>query len=149
MLEISRRAWLCLAVSAIVAGHMVGAHALAESSAEPALSLVEQSSDEGGVTVKVKPVSLLPNAGTWRFEVEFNTHTASLDQDLLKVVTLSAGSAETQEPTGWDGDPPGGHHRKGLLDFKPMTPLPAALTLTIREVGGVAARSFTWKVSAP
>lgn len=146
MSKISRRAWLCLAVSPFVIGHVVSGLALADSSA---LDLAEQISDEGGVTIKVRPVSPLPNAEVWRFEIQFDTHTMPLDQDLLKVVSLSAGSGEEQAPTVWDGDPPGGHHREGFLGFKPMKPLPASLTMTIKGIGGIAARSFTWKVSAP
>jgi len=149
MFEISRRAWLWLAVSPFAVGHVMSGLALADSTADPAAGLVEQTSDEGGVIVKVRPVSLLPNAEAWKFEIQFNTHTVPLDQDLLKVASLSAGGGEGRAPTVWEGDPPGGHHRKGILGFKPMTPLPGSLTLTIKEVGGIAARSFTWKVSAP
>jgi hypothetical protein len=144
MSGISRRYWLCLfAISPFVVGNLTSALAQADSGADPAQSLAEQTSDEGGVTVKVRPLTLLPTAESWRFEVQFNTHTMSLDQDLLKVTSLSAGNGQEEMPTTWDGDPPGGHHREGVLGFKPMAPLPASLTLTINEVGGIVARSFT------
>jgi len=149
MSGISRRDWLCLAIGPIVVGNLSSALALADSGPGPAQDLADQTSDEGGVIVKVRPVTLLPTAESWRFEVQFSTHTVSLDQDLLKIASLSVGDGQSQAPTVWDGDPPGGHHRQGILEFKPIVPLPVSLTLTIKEVGGIAARSFTWNLSTP
>ena len=43
-----------------------------------------------------------------------------------------------------DGDPPGGHHRKGVLRFAPIAPVPDAVELRLQRPGESAPRSFTW-----
>jgi hypothetical protein len=47
---------------------------------------------------------------------------------------------------GWDGDPAGGHHRKGVLRFKALSPRPDALEMRILRQGETAARTFRWKL---
>jgi hypothetical protein len=46
----------------------------------------------------------------------------------------------------WDGTPPGGHHRRGVLRFKPLAQLPSALELRINGIGGGNARVFHWQL---
>jgi hypothetical protein len=48
--------------------------------------------------------------------------------------------------SGWTGDPPGGHHRKGVLQFAPPAEPPAAVELQLSGIGGVATRSFRWQL---
>ena len=148
MAEISRRGWL-LGMGRILIASLPAAAALAGSAADPAESLSEQVNDEGGVSVAVKPLTLAPSATAWRFAVQLNTHMFPLDQDLVQVAGLSGDGSQTEAPTAWDGDGPGGHHRKGVLRFRPFNPPPPSLTLTIRAIGDVAARSFTWKLASP
>jgi hypothetical protein len=112
-------------------------------------SLPMRESDEGQVKASVTPQSLSTTADAWRFEVRFNTHVKPITQDMVAVASLSDGKGADEQPTAWEGDPPGGHHRKGVLVFKPIEPMPATITLHIREVGGVADRSFTWNLANP
>jgi len=104
---------------------------------------------QGPVRVAVTPQTLSQSANAWRFTVQFNSHVMEIAEDMVAVSSLSAGKADVERPTAWEGDPPGGHHRKGVLVFKPIIPMPATITLHIREVGGVADRAFTWKLSKP
>jgi hypothetical protein len=104
---------------------------------------------EGEVRVSVTPENLSKTAGTWRFAIQFNTHTTPITQDMVAVTSLSDGKGAGEKPAAWEGDPPGGHHRRGVLVFKPIDPLPATVTLHIREVGGVADRIFTWNLASP
>ena len=104
---------------------------------------------EGQVRVSVAPESLSKTADTWRFAVQFNTHTTPITQDMVAVASLSGGNGAGEKPAAWEGDPPGGHHRRGVLVFKPIKPMPATITLHIREVGGVADRVFTWNLANP
>lgn len=108
-------------------------------------SLTAKNNDEGAVSVSVTPENLASTAGPWRFAVQFNTHVAPISQDMVAVATLD-GKGVAERPTAWEGDPPGGHHRRGVLVFQPMNPMPQTLTLHIRDVGGVADRTFTWEL---
>jgi hypothetical protein len=110
--------------------------------------LAQQTNREGKVTVKVTPLDLAAASVQWRFEIAFDTHVTALDHDLLAIAALDGGNGESA-PIAWEGDAPGGHHRKGILTFKPLQPAPAAVTLKIRQVGGVAERHFNWPVVAP
>lgn len=107
-----------------------------------------QINREGAVTVKVAPLDLSAQSAVWRFEVVFDTHVAELNHDVAAVTVLADGSGREFRPSGWEGDRPGGHHRKGVVKFDAIRPSPASVTLKIREVGGVAERVFTWPVAA-
>ena len=106
-------------------------------------ALPAQSSSAAGVTVKATPRTL---AGpVWEFELVFDTHTQDLNDDPAKSASLHAAGASAA-PLAWQGDPPGGHHRKGVLSFKAVTPAPAALELRLQRPGEPSPRVFRWKV---
>lgn len=113
-----------------------------------AQSWPSKENDEGQVMVTVTPVDLSSAADAWRFDVKLNTHVAPITQDLATVATLGDDVSQNEKPSAWQGDPPGGHHRKGVLVFKPISPMPRTITLKISGVGGVAERSFTWSTAA-
>jgi hypothetical protein len=112
-------------------------------------SLPMRENNEGQVRASVTPQNLSKTADAWRFEVRFNTHVTPITQDMVAVASLSDGKGVGEKPTAWEGDPPGGHHRRGVLVFKPMNPMPATITLHIRQVGGVPDRAFTWNLASP
>ncbi len=112
--------------------------------AQPALDA--QTSNARGVTIKVTPKSLAAGAAAWEFAVVFDTHSGSLDDDLVKSAVLLDGSGARQAPLGWQGAPPGGHHREGVLRFRPLAPPPAAIELQIARAGEPAPRSFRWRL---
>ena len=107
-------------------------------------NLPPQSSSESGVTVKVTPRSLAGAA--WEFEVVFDAHSGDLKDDLLKAAVLVADGGAPLSPTGWQGDGPGGHHRKGVLRFKPAAASPASIELRVQRPGEAAPRVFRWKL---
>ena len=111
--------------------------------------LPAQENKDGTVRVSVTPETLSKRADAWRFSVRFNTHVTPISQDMMKVASLSDGKGAGEPPTAWEGDPPGGHHRRGVLVFKAIKPMPATITLHIREVGEIADRTFTWKLANP
>lgn len=106
--------------------------------------LPPQASSQSGVTVKVTPRSLA--AAPWEFEVVFDTHSQELNDDLLKNAVLVADGGAPTSPIGWQGDGPGGHHRKGLLRFKPTTASPASVEMRLQRPGEAAPRVFRWKL---
>lgn len=105
----------------------------------------EQVSREGAVTVKVVPRNLAPDAQSWDFEVTLDTHTQPLVQDLISAVVLVDAKGSAYTPIGWGGDPPGGHHRNGLLRFRPLSGNPAMVELLMKDVGDVPVRVFRWQ----
>lgn len=111
--------------------------------------LPAKENNGGTVMVSVTPESLSKSADAWRFAVRFNTHVTPIIQDMVAVASLSDGKGAGEPPTAWEGDPPGGHHRRGVLVFKPINPIPPTITLHIREVGGIADRTFTWNMASP
>jgi hypothetical protein len=123
------------------------AAALFESAASfAAPALVARSSDEAGVLVVVTPKALGPGVTAWEFNVVMDTHTKPLNDDLAKVAVLVDGASRRYVPVAWQGDPPGGHHRKGVLQFSASAEMPKSVELQINGVGGVATRTFRWAI---
>lgn len=104
-----------------------------------------KSNKENSVRVDVRPVQLLPGKPA-KFEIRMNTHSGDLGQDLVAVCTLKDNSGREYRPTGWDGSPPGGHHRSGVLEFSELGEGVESITLVIREVADVPERVFNWSV---
>jgi hypothetical protein len=98
------------------------------------------------VTVKVTPKDVAPGSATWVFAVVLDTHSQDLSDDLVKSSTLLDARGGRQAPLAWEGAPPGGHHREGMLRFKSLGPAPGAFELQIRRPGESAARVFRWNL---
>jgi hypothetical protein len=109
-----------------------------------ASALPARTSDEGGVKVVVTPRVLNAGAKGWEFDLVMDTHTKPLSENLAQVAVLLDDSGRRYVPAAWEGDPPGGHHRKGVLRFAAPAEMPATIELQIAGVGGVAIRSFRW-----
>jgi len=117
----------------------------ASANAASAPSLASQSSASGGVTIDVKPIEVSAKAKTWTFQISLNTHNGDLGDDLLRSAYLMDRATKTKlVAIGWQGDAPGGHHRKGVLSFKALTPMPKAIELRIERIGEKAPRLFRW-----
>lgn len=105
-----------------------------------------KTDEQPPVTVKVTPVQFGKNSSVWKFDIAFETHSGSLDEDPTKVVTLSDDKGNTYQPISWDGAGPGGHHREGILLFNAITPSPGFIELNVTNVGGVPERLFKWNL---
>lgn len=103
-----------------------------------------QASTEGGVTVKVTPVSIGESARPWEFSVVFDTHSAELTDDLMQSATLTTSDGRKLKPIRWAGPIPGGHHREGVLSFDVRNPAPGSVELSIARQGESAPRIFRW-----
>ncbi len=107
-------------------------------------TLSSQTSSEGEVTVKVTPENIPEDKKTWQFRIVLDAHTGSLDQDLLKNSVLLDEKENQIAPIFWEGDPPGGHHREGILRFSSFPSKQNLVILKIRGIGEVPERNFSW-----
>lgn len=107
-------------------------------------ALAPQTSEQAAVTVKVTPQNLQGNY--WEFELVFDTHSQELADDLLKGAVLVTSDGTQIAPAEWRGDPPGGHHRKGVLRFNALKPPPDTVHLRVSRPGEAKPRSFRWEL---
>jgi hypothetical protein len=119
---------------------LVGAFGLwsAVLTAQP---LKTQTSNRSAVTLKVTPTV---QGDVVEFEMVFDTHSQELNDDLLKSAVLIGANGAQVVPAAWNGDPPSGHHRKGVLRFNAPKPQPDVLELRVTRPGEAAPRVFRW-----
>lgn len=103
-----------------------------------------QTNSEGEVTVKVTPTSVSEDKKSWQFQIALETHSGSLDTDLIKNAVLTNDRQNTLLPVSWNGSPLGGHHREGELVFSAFQYKPKSVTLLLKNIGGIKERKFTW-----
>jgi len=100
------------------------------------------ATSEDGIEVSVTPKTLSNDA--WNFEVVLNTHSVELSYDLAETSVLVGDNGNTFKALAWEGDPPGGHHRRGVLKFNSIYPRQGNIELRIGL--GDKERSFKWTV---
>jgi hypothetical protein len=111
-----------------------------------AAELPTQKTSERGVTVAATPLDLSPGAGAWEFRIVLDTHSQDLSDDLMQIALLLDDAGRKHSPVAWEGAGPGGHHREGVLKFRPLAPAPAAVELQIQRAGEAKPRSFRWQL---
>jgi len=109
-------------------------------------SPVSRTSNSAGVQVVVTPNAIDPKAKVWEFTVALNTHTTPLTVDLAKAAMLTDDAGHRYAPLAWQGDPPGGHHRKGVLQFPAPAGSPKVIELKIKGIAGPTERVFKWEL---
>ena len=111
---------------------------------EPGLT---QTKDEAAVTVMVTPLNLdNRSAATLDFEIALNTHSVELAYDMLSISALRSDTGQETQPVAWDGPPGGGHHVSGTLSFPQLNERSQSVTLILRGIADVPARTFEWEV---
>ena len=133
-------------LSALIAGAVMVGAALTSVPSLGAPAFAARSSDAAGVRVVVTPRELTPGATTWEFDVVLDTHVKPLADDIAAASVLVDGGGNRVTPVAWQGDPPGGHHRKGTLKFPAPGDMPKTFELQLAGVGGVGLRSFRWEM---
>jgi hypothetical protein len=112
-----------------------------------AADLGAQKSVDRGVTVTITPQNLFREGPSWDFKIVLDTHSQNLADDLVKSSVLLDGATGRYAPIAWEGAVPGGHHREGILRFKPISPAPASIEVQVMRNGESAARSFRWPLA--
>ncbi len=103
------------------------------------------SNRENRVRVDVVPVQL-ESGKSAKFEIRMNAHSGDLSQDLVSVSTLKDDNGREYRPVDWQGAPPGGHHRTGVLEFPALNGNTKSVTLVIRDVANVPERVYKWNL---
>lgn len=105
----------------------------------PERVLATKTDTQSDIEVQVTP-KVIPEQSAVEFEITLITHSVDLNQDMVKVSTLMDETGRVYKPASWNGSPPGGHHRSGILRFEGIVDM-ATIALTI-DVGGE--RIFRW-----
>ena len=82
-----------------------------------------------------------------KIKIALNTHHGSLDYDLTKIATLICDRGNEHQPLGWEGSPPGGHHRRGELIFPKFNHKVTHMKLVLKGIYDVPERVFEWTIS--
>ncbi len=98
---------------------------------------------DGWAEIEVLPLNLA--SSEWSFGVSLSAHQET-DADLTKAAILTDDKGDALLPIRWDDPNPSWHHRKGTLVFPAPPSKPRSITLTIANIGGVATRTFSWKL---
>lgn len=101
-----------------------------------------ETDKSGEVTVKVVPQFDTEIA----FKISMTAHSGELSADMMRVAVFEDENGTVHLPGRWEGDPPGGHHREGILRFGTFTPKPKKVDFTLLGIGTVKERKFSWVV---
>jgi len=104
-----------------------------------------KTSDENAVRVDVKPIQLTPGKPAI-FEIRLNTHSVDLSYDMVQLSSLQDSQGKVYKAMNWKGSSPGGHHRRGVLEFPELQGNLQSIKLIMRDVSDVPARIFEWKI---
>lgn len=111
------------------------------SAAQSSTGNLELVNDLNGVTFTIKPLDY--DGEGIAFSTVIDTHSGGLDFDLTEISRLVVAGI-SYEPILWDGSPPGGHHRSGILVFPNPTGSSVEMSLIISGVSDVSERVFNW-----
>ncbi|MBI4608953.1 MAG: hypothetical protein HY726_08095 [Candidatus Rokubacteria bacterium] len=82
-----------------------------------------------------------------RARVVLDTHSVALDDiKFEEVVLLRTPDGSDMGPTAVEQAAGGGHHRQAVLVFPAITQ-PGSARVIVKNVGGVAERSFAWELA--
>lgn len=105
--------------------------------------LEPQRVSSGTVETTVTPKNI--SEGEVVFDVVLDTHSGSLDIDLVKSSILLDDKGTAYKSTSWEGDPIGGHHRTGVLKFGGIIPSPTYIELIIKQTDSSESK-FKWEL---
>lgn len=111
-------------------------------SEESTKNLLSQTNGEAGIAFTVKPLDF-NFQNPVKFEIKIDTHSGSLDFDLVKISFLEDDKGSQYKPFDWQGPGPEGHHLEGILIFPKLQERPKKLKLVIQTV---PPRIFEWNL---
>jgi hypothetical protein len=102
-----------------------------------------QSNKERSVRVDVLPLELAVGKPV-KFEIRMNTHSVTLNSDIVAGSVLEDDTGAEYKALNWNGTPPGSHHRTGTLEFPALKGEPKSVMLIIKGVSNVPKRIYKW-----
>jgi hypothetical protein len=128
------------------AGIVLAAFAIWPVAVSEAQEGLTKRDQQGPVTVAVTLVAP-PSAGTpVRVRVVLDTHSVGLDGIAFdQAVAVRAADGRDVAPTAIEEASGSGHHRQAVLVFPAQA---GPLRVVVKNVGGVAERSFVWDLPA-
>lgn len=108
-------------------------------------NLAAKENNVNGVSVEVEPMDFTLDEPA-RFSVSLSTHSVSLDFEMTEISILEDGQGNAYGATGWEGSPPGGHHRSGTLVFPALGGETKSIKLTLKGISGGSERVFEWSL---
>lgn len=102
---------------------------------------------QGSVTVVVTLIPAPTPGAPIKAKVVLDTHSVALDGLAFEqAVAMRVADGAEVTPTGVEQASGSGHHREAVLVFPP-SPQSGSVRIVVRNVGGVAERTFTWESS--
>lgn len=101
---------------------------------------------QGPVSVTVTLTAAPAVGAPVKAKVVFDTHSVALDGiKFEEAVVLRTAEGTDIAPTAVEQATGSGHHREAVLVFPPVA-RPGEVRLVVKNVGGVAERSFRWEL---
>lgn len=107
-------------------------------------NFIKQQNTEDSVSITAQP---FVEGDTVSFKITLDTHSIDLGQDFVQIAVLTDENGKTYKPTNWEGGPPGGHHREGILKFQIPNLSLKTFILTLKNIGNVPERIFRWSIN--
>ncbi|MFQ5946099.1 MAG: hypothetical protein ACE5NC_07590 [Anaerolineae bacterium] len=104
-----------------------------------------RTSRQGPVTVAVTLIPPVEAGRSLRVRVALNTHSVGLDDVALDAAVALRQAGGDIAPTAVEQAQGGGHHRQAVAVF-PGQPPGDSLEVVVKNIGGVAERSFRWEL---
>jgi hypothetical protein len=103
---------------------------------------------QGAVSVIVTPAGPPAAGAPLTVTVRLDTHSVALDSIKFEEAVVLRGPNGVDVAPKVDRVSGGGHHREVVLSFPPLPGMLREVRITVKNVGGVAERSFAWAVPA-
>jgi hypothetical protein len=91
------------------------------------------------------PFTKRDQQGPLKAKIVFDTHSVGLDGIVLDRAVVMRTDGTDVPPTAVEQATGGGHHREAVLVF-PAPTQPGPVQILVKNVGGVAERSFSWEL---
>lgn len=109
------------------------------------LEFAAKTQESGGVSFEATPL-LINFENPVQFKIEIDTHSGSLDFDLVKIAILQDGRGNEYRALDWQGSAPGDHHMSGIITFPRVNPQPEIIKLIINNLQ--SSMVFEWEIKA-